>query len=325
MAVKDEVLRVLREKQGEYVSGQALADAMDVSRHAVWKAIDRLRTEGYDIEAKSNLGYRLTMVHDVLSAEGLGARLASDFTLEVYDTIDSTNNRARALAEEGCAEWTVVAANSQSKGRGRMGKSFYSPKTSGVYVSVVVRPRANASEASLLTIAAAAATAEAIEAVCGAECGIKWVNDCFVDGRKVAGILTEASIGLEEQALRYAVVGIGINVAPPEGGFPEEVRDVAGAIFKEAPTEETRNLLVAEVLTRFRRYAGDLSARAFLASYRKRLFVLDRDVFLVRGETRESVHVVGLTDDGALVVRDENGGLCQVASGEVSLRMEDYR
>lgn len=322
MAVKDEVLRALRASDG-YISGQALADAMGVSRHAVWKAIDRLRKEGYDIEARSNQGYRLVMVHDVLSQEGLASRLGEGFTVEVYDEIDSTNNRARDLAEEGCDEWTVVAANAQSKGRGRMGRDFYSPSSTGIYMSVVVRPKTSAHEAQLLTIAAAAAAVEAIESVCEVECDIKWVNDLYAHGHKIAGILTEASVGLEEQSLRYAVVGIGINVAPPEGGFPEGLDTIAGTIFKERPDGEIRNILAAEVMTRFRAYAQALTERTFMSSYRRRLMVLDRDVTLITRTSREDVHVLDLTPDGALVVRDGEGRQKIVASGEVSLRMEN--
>ena len=201
MGVKEEVLRTLRSEPDAYISGQALADRLSVSRHAVWKAIDKLRSEGYDIDARTNCGYRLVAADDSLSAEGVAAFLpqASPFKLEYHAVIDSTNIRARTLAEAGAPEWTVVLADSQTAGRGRLGRAFYSPQASGIYMSAIVRPDCDVREANLLTIAAAAAVAESIEAICGKTVGIKWVNDCFVEQRKVSGILTEAAVGVEEQ------------------------------------------------------------------------------------------------------------------------------
>lgn len=322
MGVKEEVLRTLRAASDEYISGQALADRLHVSRHAVWKAIDKLRADGYEIEARTKCGYRLLATGDKLSAEGVAAFLEPEapFRLEYHDVIDSTNIRARDLAEAGAPAWTVVLADSQSAGRGRLGRDFYSPQASGIYMSIIVRPDCSAQDANLLTIAAAAAVAESIELVCDVRVGIKWVNDCFVDGRKVSGILTEAAVGVEEQCLRYAVVGIGINVAPPPGGFPEGLENIAASIYTQPPESEVRNRLAAEVLRRYRPYAEALTLRAYFPSYRERLFVVGRDVTLVRGKEREEVHVQALADDGSLVVRDAAGHTRHVASGEVSLR-----
>lgn len=322
MGVKAEVLRTLQTQPEEYISGQALADVLGVSRHAVWKAIDKLRTEGYDIEARTNRGYRLLGAVDALNVETVQTFLedASQWQLEYYDTIDSTNNRARVLAEGGAPEWTVVMADQQTAGRGRIGRQFYSPVASGIYMSVIVRPDCAVTYANMLTIAAAAAVSEAIEAVCEKETQIKWVNDCFVDGRKISGILTEASVGVEEQRLRYAVVGIGINVSAPAGGFPAELENIATSIFDQPCTTLVRAPLVAEVLQRFRAYASHLLERAYLPSYRAHLMVFDRQVTLVRGNEREAVIVRDLTDDGALVVEDAQGHIKEVVSGEVSLR-----
>lgn len=322
MGVKEEVLRTLQENEETYISGQGLADRLNVSRHAVWKAIDKLRSEGFDIEARTNRGYRLIGACDVLSAEAVAACLdkSAGFALEYSEEIDSTNNRARALAEAGCDEWTVVLAESQTAGRGRLGKQFYSPKGGGIYMSVVVRPNCEVQYANMLTLAAAAAVVEAVEAVCGITAQIKWVNDIFVGTKKVCGILTEASVGLEEQRLRYAVVGIGINVAPPPGGFPEALQDIATSIFDTPRVESVRAPLVAEILRRFRGYAEQLTDRLFMVCYRAHLMVLGRRVYLVRGNDREEVLVVGLTDDGALIVENDEGRRREINSGEVSVR-----
>lgn len=322
MGVKEEVLRTLQAQQDDYISGQALADRLSVSRHAVWKAIDKLRSEGFDIEARTNRGYRLVGACDVLSEEAVAALLKSDegYHLEYHACIDSTNNRARALAEDDCEAWTVVLADQQTAGRGRMGKSFYSPNGGGIYMSVVVRPSCDVQYANMLTLAAAASVVEAIEEVCGITAQIKWVNDIFVGQRKVCGILTEASVGLEEQCLRYAVVGIGINVAPPAGGFPEALQDIATTIFDSPCLEAVRAPLVVAILRRFRVYATHLLDREFMVSYRQHLMVIGRRVDLVRGKMREEALVVGLTDDGALIVEDDDGRRREINSGEVSIR-----
>lgn len=323
MGVKEEVLRTLRTEQDDYISGQTLADRLSVSRHAVWKAIDKLRAEGYDIEARTNCGYRLVRATDTLSAEGVAAFLPQDsgFALEYHEVIDSTNTRARKLAEDGAPAWTVVLAGSQTAGRGRLGKAFYSPEGSGIYMSIIVRPACDLREANLLTLAAAAAVAEAVELVCDVQVGIKWVNDCFVDDRKICGILTEAAVGVEEQCLRYAVVGIGINVAPPPGGFPEGLKSIATSIYTEPPTTEVRNRLAAEVLMRFRPYAEAPGLRTYFDSYRAHLFVIGRKVDLVRGSMRETVTVRALNDDGSLLVEQADGTMKNIASGEMSLRV----
>ena len=187
-------------------------------------------------------------------------------------------------------------------------------------MSVVVRPNCEVQYANMLTLAAAAAVVEAVEAVCGITAQIKWVNDIFVGTKKVCGILTEASVGLEEQRLRYAVVGIGINVAPPPGGFPEALQDIATSIFDTPRVESVRAPLVAEILRRFRGYAEQLTDRLFMACYRAHLMVLGCRVYLVRGNDREEVLVVGLTDDGALIVENDEGRRREINSGEVSVR-----
>ena len=212
-------------RDGGYLSGQALADGLSVSRHAVWKAIDKLRHEGYQIEAITNKGYRLTQAEDTLSAEGVASFLAPalPFRLEYHDTIDSTNNCARELAEAGAPEWTVVLAGNQSAGRGRMGRAFYSPEASGIYMSVVVRPDSDVREANMLTLAAAAAVAEGVEAVCGQNVGIKWVNDLLLGEKKICGILAEAVTS--PSGARGAVVGCQFH--------PEKSGPVGLAILRQ--------------------------------------------------------------------------------------------
>lgn len=327
MTNKDKVLQALA-RSDAYLSGQELADSLGVSRHAVWKAIDSLRGEGMVIEAAPRRGYHLVKASGMqFSAAAVQAALSAEdgWHVAYKKQVDSTNNWARDEAEAGAKEWTVFVADEQTAGRGRMGRSFYSPNATGLYMSVVLRPDCEAAEAGLLTVAAAEAAAEGIEAVFGETVAIKWVNDCYIDGRKVSGILTEASLGLEEARLRYAVVGIGINVAPPAGGWPKDVADRAGTVLSEKPQEDQRAALAAAVLLRLRGYVERLAERAYLPDYRRRMMVLNRDVTLIRQNEREQVHVIGLDNDAALIVVDAQGNERRVASGEVSLRFDDAK
>lgn len=346
---KEQLLALFENNKGTYLSGEDIAEKLQISRTAVWKAVQNLRDEGYNIEAVRNKGYCLSPETDILSEQGVRKYLAmghgadasagseasagadaSDSTpkLEVMQTVDSTNTLARIRASEGAEDGYTVIAGSQSMGRGRMGRAFHSPLGSGIYMSMVLRPEHfEASQALKLTTMAAVAVCEAIEAVSGEKASIKWVNDVFVRDRKVCGILTEASFGLEDGMLEYAVVGIGINAFEPEGGFPEEIKDVAGAVF-QAPVSDGKNRLAAEVINRFMSYYVQVSGEAavqtaaadYAEEYRKRCFVIGRDVKVVTPKGSRDALVLDIDRECRLIVRYENGSEETLFSGEISLR-----
>lgn len=318
---KDLVLECLQKKTDEYVSGAEIAAELSLSRTAVWKAIEQLRADGYRIESVTNRGYRLSSESDVLSEAGIRKYLHTELKLKVYPTVTSTNTLLKAEAEQGAAEGTVIVAAEQTAGRGRMGRSFYSPSGTGIYMSILLRPQIPATDAGLITAGAAAAVADAIDALSGRGTQIKWVNDVYLDGRKVSGILTEGSIDCENGFLSYAIVGIGINITQPEGDFPEDIRTVAGAAFGEDAPTDLRCRLTAEVLDRFLAYYADLKNVPFYNAYRRRSVVLGRQVRLISpGREPEEAEVLDIDRNFALVVRDAYGQLRTVNSGEVSIR-----
>ena len=217
----------MEKSEGEYLSGSMLAKKLGVTRAAVWKNIRQLQAEGYKIEAVTNRGYRLGREQDSVSEAGIRkalGELENVFTLEMYDVLTSTNTVMKERADS-LPEWTVIISSSQTAGRGRIGRSFYSPSDSGIYLSVLLRPALPASEATRITTAAAVAACRAIESCTAATPSIKWVNDVFVNGKKVCGILTEGSLNMETGGLDWAVMGIGLDVYEPDGGFPEEIRE----------------------------------------------------------------------------------------------------
>ena len=193
----------------------------------------QLRAQGYLIESVTNKGYRLSSRSDVLSEAGVERYLkATGLRIQVVDRVDSTNSAMKRMAAEGAPHGSVLIANEQSAGRGRMGRSFYSPPGTGIYMSLLLRPHTDAQRATLVTASAAVAVAEAIEQLAGEPVQIKWVNDIFLDDKKISGILTEAAFGLESGVPEYVVVGVGINACAPEGGFPPELAEIAGSLWQ---------------------------------------------------------------------------------------------
>ena len=236
MQVKDRVLAALEASRGTYLSGQALAQQLQVSRNAVWKAISQLRESGYPIQAVSHRGYCLDVDSPLLSPQSIARHLTvPGLQVEVAQTVSSTNTLLRQRAEEGAQEGLVLAAVEQTAGKGRQGHSFFSPPDTGLYLSLLLRPKLSAQDALLLTTCAAAAVALAIEACAGVEAQIKWVNDVFCRGKKVCGILTEAALDLESGGLQYAIVGMGCEPLPPGRGVPGGPAPGRGGVHARPP------------------------------------------------------------------------------------------
>ncbi len=241
--------------------------------------------------------------------------------LTVVEEIASTNTALREAAHAGAPHGAVLIAAAQSAGRGRRGRTFFSPDGTGLYISVLLRPTIAAERAVRITTAAAVAAADAIAQVTGKEVGIKWVNDLFFDGRKVAGILTEGS-SAAGGTLAYAVLGIGINILPPPGGFPEEIADIAGALLTEAEAD-IRARLSASFLTEFFRRYGEIAddRPAYMDEYRRRCFVIGRRIEVIRGEDRYSATALAVDDDAGLAVRRDSGAEEALSSGEISIKI----
>lgn len=321
MLVKDRVLEALEANRGEFFSGEALAGRLQVSRSAVWKAISQLRESGYPIDAVSNRGYCLRAESAILSPQSIAQYLTvPGLEVEVQPVVTSTNTVLRQRAEEGAPEGLVLAAVTQTAGKGRRDHAFFSPPDSGLYLSFLLRPDLAAQESLLLTTCAAAAVALAIEDCAGIEAQIKWVNDVFCRGKKVCGILTEAALDLETGGLQYAIVGIGVNLFPPAGGFPADLPE-AGAVFSSKPQGlEGRSQLAGRILNHFFSFYPDLSKKPFLDDYRKRSLVLGQPItILERGQTRPAV-ALDLEPDFSLRVREADGRVSILSSGEVSIR-----
>ena len=244
--------------------------------------------------------------------------LKDKIIIEVLEKTTSTNTIIRQRANES-PEGLVVVAEEQSEGRGRLGRSFFSPGGTGLYISLLLRPEIEPSEAVMITTAAAVAVCEALEKVGADTPQIKWVNDVFVKGKKVCGILTEASFNPESRKLKYAVLGIGINMYEPEGGFPDEIKNIAGSVFSET-RENLRDMVTAYFLNSFMEYYYNLSQKEFFKKYTERCFVLGKEINVICGDCVRGAKALSLDESLGLNVEYDNGEKAVLSSGEISIR-----
>lgn len=322
MTLRERILAVLEERRGDFISGEALAGTLSVSRSAVWKAIRRLQEDGHEIRAIPNRGYCLAPGSQVLSPQSIRPHLQhGGLDLLVYPEVTSTNTLAKQMAEEGAPEGTVILAETQTAGRGRRDHRFHSPPGGGIYMSLILRPAFSARDSLCITTCAAVAVARAIEAIAGTPARIKWVNDVFCHGKKVCGIATEASIDLESGGLRYAVLGIGINVFPGDEPFPNDLSAIATTVFPAPPEgADVRSRLAAEVLNGFLTEYPHLTEKRFFADYRARSMLLGQPIHILRGGEMIPALALDLDRDFGLRVRLADGSEETLSSGEVSIR-----
>lgn len=323
MELKEQILRILEENRGKSISGAWMARKLYVTRSAVWKQIKELQKEGYDIEAVPNRGYSLRPCNDILTAQSISPFLkgkAAGFILDVRKTVTSTNTIAKEMAAAGTCEGTVIIASEQTAGRGRMGRTFYSPASTGLYMSLILRPRLSLEDSLLITTCAAVAVAKAIEELTQREVKIKWVNDLFMDGKKVCGILTEASLNVENGGLEYAVVGIGINVSTRD--FPDDIKDVAGSVFSEKPDgQPVTSMLAACVLNNLAETMDNITDRSYLEEYKKRSFLLGKNIYVLKGDKALPAKAADIDDKARLIVEYPDSSTEALSSGEVSIRI----
>lgn len=322
--MKTEILKILRGTDG-YVSGQELCDKLGVSRTAVWKVIGSLKEEGYEIDAVSRKGYRLLSSPDVISESEIASRISDGvFGQRVvsYEITDSTNTRAKQLAEEGAVHGTLVVANMQTAGKGRRGRSWQQEEGSVIAMSLLLRPVFSPDKASMLTLLAAHSVAGAIEAVTGLPAAIKWPNDIVINRKKAVGILTEMSLGVEQAAIDYIVIGIGINVN--NTAFPEDIRDMATSLYLEKGERVSRSVLIAESM---RRLEADYEAfletedlSAILQDYNTHLISMNKEVRVLDPKGEYTGISRGMDAQGELLVERADGELIKVYAGEVSVR-----
>lgn len=320
--MKSEILRLLKENDG-YLSGQQICDRFRVSRTAVWKVMEQLKKEGYQIEAVRNKGYRLIDSPDVMSRAEIESLTKDGWAgadVVYYEETDSTNNRAKEAGEKGGKHGTLFVAERQTAGKGRRGRGWESPAGTSIYMTLLLHPDILPVKAPQLTLVMAVAVAEGIRKATGLCCQIKWPNDIVIHGRKVCGILTEMSAEIDY--INYVVIGVGINVN--QETFPEEIKDRAVSLRMELGGSVRRSGLIAAVMESFEAYyetflkTEDLSAMK--EHYNSFLVNRDEKVRVLEPCNEYEAYALGINDAGELIIRTKDGQEKAVYAGEVSVR-----
>lgn len=322
--MKEKILQLLADKKTGYLSGEEISRVLDVSRTAVWKHIKALQAEGYEIDAQPRAGYRLLNRPDILSAEEIKAGLRTKkwgTAVYAYQEIDSTNNMAKILAAEGAAEGTVVIAEKQNRGKGRLGRSWSSPTGGGLWFSVIFRPACKPVLAPQLIFIGAVAACKALRKTTGLPVQIKWPNDLLLEGKKICGILTELSAEID--MVNYVVMGIGINVNQMSDDFPEDLQGTATSLAIAAGHSFRRVELMQEIIFELESEYQLFQKAGFAQTLEKwRLYncTLGQNVQVITGKDCFTGFALDIDNEGQLLVVDKEGKTTTVVVGDVSIR-----
>lgn len=321
---KEEILVILKENRDEFISGEELSNKFGVSRAAVWKHIKSLKEDGYNIESISRRGYRIIENADVLTYEEIKNYLETKFVgqnIIHYDTIDSTNLKAKELANDSSIkEGTIITSEEQTRGKGRLGRVWESPKSTGIWFSIILKPNISPMNVSNITLLGAAAVNLALSDL-NIESKIKWPNDVLVNSKKVCGILTEMSAELDE--INYIVMGIGINVNMTENDFSEELRKKATSLKSEYKKQFCRKQILAKILNYFEKmyieYVENNSLEQCINVCRDNSILIGREVYIKERGQSNKIKVIDINSEGHLVVERDNNSIDEIISGEVSI------
>ncbi len=328
MSTKEQVLALLKSSGNNYLSGQEIADKIYVSRAAVWKAIKTLEKEGYVIDAITNRGYRIKTESQSISASSITRYLNMDIVgnMDVLylANVDSTNEWAKRYSSDNYGRVSVMIADSQTKGKGRKGRDFYSPAGTGIYMSLLLYPESMPQQSAIYTCMMADCVCEAIKEITGIDTQIKWVNDIYYQDKKIAGILTEGITSMEDGKLQYLIIGVGINIYKPYDGFPEDINKSAGFLLDTIAKEDVRSRICAAVINRFMSCYSDPMDRSFIEGYRAKSMLIGKYVkMLTPGHDKKMSKgyalVLGVDDDCHLCIRYEDGTEDTLSCGEVSV------
>jgi len=322
--LKEEILAVLKSNPGAYISGQSLSEKLSVSRTAIWKYINALKEEGYHIESVSKKGYRLVASPDLLTGDEVSPFLDTKCIGRSYfhfDTLESTNTKAKELAAKPGLDGAVVVSEEQTTGKGRLGRQWVSPKHRGIWMSLILKPDLEPSNVPRMVHIAAAAVLLALKEI-GIRASVKWPNDIILNGKKVCGILTEMSGEINH--IDYVIVGIGVNANLEAQDIPQDIIEKASSLLIETGSEVDRKSLSAKILNHFEDLYTDFletgTIEASVKICRDNSILLGRDIRLIARNKERKARAVDISIDGELIVQFEDGRIEPISSGEVSVR-----
>ena len=323
LSTREKVLNILKQNLNTFVSGQEIADTLFLTRAGIWKAIKSLREGGYNIESVTNKGYRLVCDYDGIKIDFIKNSLPDNLSLKyyLYEEVTSTNDVAREHENEKSD--LLIISNSQTNGRGRKGRVFFSPKDTGLYFSLLIHPELPFSKATYITCIAAESLVLAIKETLGIEVSIKWVNDIFFKDKKIAGILTETFGSLEEEFPEYIVVGVGVNIYPFVEELPSDIKKRAGFLVRNANTSDNlKNLLCISFINHFYRFLSEIDKKSFLDGYRRHSNLIGKYVRIQNDKNpskKEYALVTGIDDECRLLVTFNDKKTAALLGKEVSV------
>ena len=325
MSTKNRILELLEQRRGESISGEHLAGILCISRNAVGKAVKELQKDGYNIVAVTNKGYCLSEENDIISIPGIKPFLSEKSQpyadkIQIYKSQETTHKTAKEMAVAGAEHGTVIISDCQTAGRGRYSRNFFSPSGGGLYMSLVLRPEGlHFENPTSVTAFAAVSVCEAIESISKKAPKIKWVNDIFLDGKKVCGILSEAVTDFESGGLDWVVLGIGVNVSIRTEEFPGDLQSLATSIYPDEKMPGVRNKLAAEIINRILGFETSPRETEIFEKYKKRLMMLGKEITVIHNQMEYRATAIDVDSVGRLIVKNENGESISLSSGEIRI------
>ena len=319
--MREKILEVILDNEKEFISGEELSKKLGISRTAIWKHIRILRSQGYNIESVNKKGYRLVdEPTDLLNPQNIYRNLKTKFigkNVLHFETIDSTNDYAKKIGNE-LRDGSVIISEEQTKGKGRLGRVWESKAGEGIWMSIILKPNIIPNKAPFITLIACASIVKALN-ILGVDAKIKWPNDITINNKKLSGILTELSAEIER--VNYIVVGIGMNVKDTD--FEEELKDKATSLYKEN-YNVSRIDIVKEILCQFEKlyldYIEKDDKKEVLGICRQYSAIINKEIYVIKNDQKELVDCIGINEEGTLIIKNKDGNLEEIMSGEVSIR-----
>lgn len=319
--MREKILEVILDNEKEFISGEELSKKLGISRTAIWKHIRILRSQGYNIESVNKKGYRLVdEPTDLLNPQNIYRNLKTKFigkNVLHFETIDSTNDYAKKIGNE-LRDGSVIISEEQTKGKGRLGRVWESKAGEGIWMSIILKPNIIPNKAPFITLIAGASVVKALN-ILGVDAKIKWPNDITINNKKLSGILTELSAEIER--VNYIVVGIGMNVKDTD--FEEELQDKATSLYKEN-YNVSRVDIVKEILCQFEKlyldYIEKDDKKEVLDICRQYSAIINKEIYVIKNDQKELVDCIGINEEGNLIIKNKDGKLEEIMSGEVSIR-----
>ena len=319
--MREKILEVILDNEKEFISGEELSKKLGISRTAIWKHIRILRSQGYNIESVNKKGYRLVdEPTDLLNPQNIYRNLKTKFigkNVLHFETIDSTNDYAKKIGNE-LRDGSVIISEEQTKGKGRLGRVWESKAGEGIWISIILKPNIIPNKAPFITLIAGASIVKALN-ILGVDAKIKWPNDITINNKKLSGILTELSAEIER--VNYIVVGIGMNVKDTD--FEEELKDKATSLYKEN-YNVSRVDIVKEILCQFEKlyldYIEKDDKKEVLDICRQYSAIINKEIYVIKNDQKELVDCIGINEEGNLIIKNKDGNLEEIMSGEVSIR-----